>query len=35
MPVIYEKFAAAWAVGLSAVVALVIYLFEIIQGQRP
>src|SRR3954470_14799169 len=34
MPVIYEKFAAAWAVGLAAVVALVIHLFEIIRGRR-
>jgi len=30
IPVIYEKFIAAWAVGLSAPVALAIYLFEIL-----
>ena len=30
IPVIYEKFTAAWAVGLSAVAALTIYLFEIL-----
>ena len=34
IPVIYEKFAAAWAAGLSGTAALVIYLFEIIRGRR-
>ena len=34
IPVIYEKFSAAWAVGLSAAVALIIYLFEILWRSR-
>jgi hypothetical protein len=34
IPVIYEKFIAAWAVGLSAPVALAIYLFEILWDRR-
>jgi hypothetical protein len=34
IPVIYEKFAAAWAVGLAAVAALGIYLFEILWSRR-
>lgn len=34
IPVIYEKFTAAWAVGLSAPVALAIYLFEILWDRR-
>ena len=33
IPVIYEKFAAAGAVGLAAVAALTIYLFEIMRGR--
>jgi hypothetical protein len=35
MPVIYEKFTAAWAVGMAAAAALTIYLFEIIRGRLP
>ena len=35
MPVIYEKFTAAGAVGLSAVAALTIYLFEIVRTRGP
>jgi hypothetical protein len=34
IPVIYEKFSAAWAVGLSAVAALTIYLFEVLWRSR-
>jgi hypothetical protein len=34
MPVIYEKFTVAWAVGLAAVAALGIYLFEILWSRR-
>jgi hypothetical protein len=34
IPVIYEKFTTAWAVGLSAVAALVTYLFEILWRNR-
>jgi hypothetical protein len=34
IPVIYEKFTAAWAVGLAAMAALTIYLFEIARGRR-
>jgi hypothetical protein len=35
IPIIYEKFMAACAVGLAAVAALTIYLFEIMRGRRP
>ena len=34
IPTIYEKFAAAGAVGLSTVAALVVYLFEILSSRR-
>ena len=34
IPVIYEKFTAAWAVGLSAAAALVVYLFELLGPRR-
>jgi hypothetical protein len=34
IPVIYEKFTAAWAVGLSVPVALIIYLFEVLWRSR-
>ena len=35
IPVIYEKFTAAGAVGLAAVTALAIYLFEIFRSRQP
>jgi hypothetical protein len=34
IPVIYEKFTAAWTVGLAAMAALAIYLFEILSSRR-
>ena len=34
MPVIYEKFTAAGAVGLAALAALTLYLSEIMWGRR-
>jgi hypothetical protein len=34
IPTIYEKFAAAWAVGTGAVAVLAIYLFEILRDRH-
>jgi polyferredoxin len=35
IPVIYQKFTAAWAMGMAAAAALVIYIFEIMRRPRP
>jgi hypothetical protein len=32
LPIIYQKFIAAWAVGLAVAIAVAIYLFEYIRG---
>ena len=35
IPMIYKKFTSAWAVGIAAVAALTIYLFEIVRTRGP